>query len=305
MPHKKEVWPVMLTPYTDGGAVDYNGLQKLIEWYEENGVSGLFAVCQSSEMFYLSLRERVEIASFVKRHAKVPVIASGHISNDRADQIDEVRRIADAGVDAVVLISNRFAPDREGAKVWTENLQAILDAVDPSVPLGLYECPMPYKRLIEDEELRLCAQSGRFFFMKDTCCDLETLRRRAEILRGTKMRLYNANTATLLDSVIAGCAGFSGIMANFHPDLYVWLMDNYEKYPAEAKKLQALLTVCALIEGQKYPTNAKYHLSALKHLPITTYARSRARAEMLEVHRDEVRQMEEIISLARELLPKG
>ena len=63
------VWPVMLTPFTDHNEVDYPALERLTEWYIENGVSGLFAVCQSSEMFFLSLEERVKIAGFVKEKA--------------------------------------------------------------------------------------------------------------------------------------------------------------------------------------------------------------------------------------------
>lgn len=79
MSTKKEMWPVMLTPFTERGEVDYNGLEKLIEFYEEGGSDGLFATCQSSEIFYLSLEERIKIASFVKKHAHIPVIASGHV----------------------------------------------------------------------------------------------------------------------------------------------------------------------------------------------------------------------------------
>ena len=30
-------WPVMLTPFTEEGKVDYKGLERLIEWYIENG----------------------------------------------------------------------------------------------------------------------------------------------------------------------------------------------------------------------------------------------------------------------------
>ena len=56
------VWPVMLTPFTDDNEVDYEALGKLVDWYIENGVAGLFADCQSSEMFYLSLEERIKIA---------------------------------------------------------------------------------------------------------------------------------------------------------------------------------------------------------------------------------------------------
>lgn len=48
---KGGVWPVMVTPFTKGGAIDYPALSALIAWYEERGADGLFAVCQSSEMF--------------------------------------------------------------------------------------------------------------------------------------------------------------------------------------------------------------------------------------------------------------
>ena len=34
MSTKKEMWPVMLTPFTERGEVDYDGLEKLIEFYE-------------------------------------------------------------------------------------------------------------------------------------------------------------------------------------------------------------------------------------------------------------------------------
>ena len=70
----------MLTPFTEDGEVDYASLERLVEWYEENGAQGLFAACQSSEVFYLSLQERVRIAAFLKKRAHVPVIASGHVS---------------------------------------------------------------------------------------------------------------------------------------------------------------------------------------------------------------------------------
>ena len=77
--HYQGVWPVMITPFTADGEIDYASLERLIAWYEQGGATGLFAACQSSEIFYLSLRERVELVRFVKQHAHVPVIASGHI----------------------------------------------------------------------------------------------------------------------------------------------------------------------------------------------------------------------------------
>ena len=69
------MWPVMLTPLQQNGDVDYPALEELINWYIKEGSSGLFAVCQSSEMFYLSMEEREELTRFIKKAAngRVPV----------------------------------------------------------------------------------------------------------------------------------------------------------------------------------------------------------------------------------------
>jgi len=297
MTHKKEVWPVMLTPFTDTGEVDYNGLRALIEWYEQAGVDGLFAVCQSSEMFFLSLEERVKIAAFVKKHASVPVIASGHISLDVSAQLYELQSIGDTGVDALVLVTNRFADENGTAAQRQNTFELILNKLDPALPLGLYECPYPYKRLLSDDEIALCGSTGRFRFLKDTCCDIETLRRRLKILEGSKLRLYNANTTTLLDSYYLGAAGFSGVMANFHPELYVLLSQLWQD-AGRAKLLQSLLTTCSRIESQLYPVNAKYHL---RHLGLSIHTRSKNHMELTQAFKDEVRQMHVLTDFFRHL----
>ena len=76
--------PVMLTPFTENNEIDYEGLGHLIDWYIENGADALFAVCQSSEMLFLSLEERVKLSQFVVEYTnnRIPVISSGHISDD-------------------------------------------------------------------------------------------------------------------------------------------------------------------------------------------------------------------------------
>jgi 4-hydroxy-tetrahydrodipicolinate synthase len=50
-------------------------------------------------------------------------------------------------------------------------------------------------------------------------------------------------------------------MANFHPELYVWLCENWEREPAEASRLQDFLSVASLAERVMYPMSAKYHQS--------------------------------------------
>lgn len=285
-------WPVMLTPFTKENQVDYLALEALVSWYIEHGVKGLFAVCQSSEMFYLTLEERLQIARCVVKAAagRVPVIASGHVSDTLEDQAEELNRMAETGVDAVILITNRLAKEEESDEIWLKNCQELLKHIHSEVPLGFYECPYPYKRLLSLENLKWCAQTGRFYFLKDTCCDIRQIREKIDVIKGTNLRLYNANTTTLLESLRAGAAGYSGVMANFHPQLYAWLCDHYQEKKAE--ELQDFLSVASLIERQWYPVNAKYHLREIEGLSMTTISRTKDASMLTETFQTEIKMLD-------------
>jgi 4-hydroxy-tetrahydrodipicolinate synthase len=265
------VWPTMITPYTESNKIDYRALEAMVEWYIKRGVDGLFAVCQSSEMFLLSLEERVELARFVKQETagKIPVIASGHISDSETDQWREIERIAATGIDAFVLVSNRLAAEGESDDIWMRRAEAILRRF-PEVRFGIYECPAPYKRLLTPQMMQWCASTGKFLFLKDTCCDLAQMKEKLAAVNGSKLKLFNANSTTVLDSLRAGAAGFSGVMGNFHPELYVWLMRNWRSEPEKAELVQSFLGT----ERQLYPVNAKYHMQ-LCGLPVNLHCRNK------------------------------
>ncbi|MBG6246804.1 MULTISPECIES: dihydrodipicolinate synthase family protein [Symbiopectobacterium] len=174
------IWPVILTPFDEKREIDYDSLARLIEWYLAAGVHGLFAACQSSEMFFLSDRETQQLVRFIVQQVdgRVPVVASGHTANSVAQQVDQLNGVAQGGVDGLILISNRLA-----------------------------------------------------------------------LAEGSRLHLANANGQTLLASFQAGCQAYSGVMANFHPQLYVWLYENWRTHPEQAQ---------ALAEHLDYPACAKY-----------------------------------------------
>ena len=282
------VWPVMLTPFTDDNRVDYDGLAALTEWYIGQGASGLFAVTQSSEMFCLDLEERIRIASFVKEKAegRLPVIASGHISRSTQQQSEEIRAVAGTGVDAVILVTNRLAAQDEPDEVWIERMEELLERIPADIRLGLYECPYPYKRVMSDRITEWCAGSGRFYFLKDTSCDMDSIGRKLAICRGSNLKLYNANTTTLLPSLRSGAAGYSGVMANMQCRLYGRLVRDYERQ--DMGILAGILSLCALIERQWYPTNAKYYLQQ-EGLPINPGGRVLEAASVSETWKEEIK----------------
>ena len=63
-------YPTMITPYKKDGSVDLDTAEKYVRWYFEKGCAGIFAVCQSSEIAYLSVDERVALNKRVYSVAK-------------------------------------------------------------------------------------------------------------------------------------------------------------------------------------------------------------------------------------------
>ncbi|AZQ52918.1 dihydrodipicolinate synthase family protein [Burkholderia cenocepacia] len=267
--------PVMLTPFDDAGAIDYAGLERLIEWYLAHGSDALFAVAQSSEMQFLSLAERAALARFVVERVagRVPVVASGHISDDLDAQVAELCAAAESGAQGVVLVTNRLDPQRKGSAALLDHLHRLLARLPSDLPLGLYECPAPYRRLLSDDELRACIDTGRFVMLKDVSCDLATVKRRVALAEGSPLKILNANAAIAWDAMKAGSAGFNGVFTNFHPDLYQWLRTRGESNPALADELSTFLVVSAVSEALGYPALAK-----LYHQRIGTFGSIKCRA---------------------------
>jgi len=269
------VYPTMVTPFTDDLRVDYAALPPLLRWYETHGCAGVFAICSSSEIIYLSFEERLGILRALVR-ARAPgtvIIASGHVESDPDTFIREAQAFAAEGIDAYVFISSLVVAKEEGEVVFLRRLEAAARALGDT-PLGIYECPGPYRRPLLPETIRRMRGIGNFVFAKDTCCNLEQIKRKLAAARGTSLKIYNANTATLLESLRAGCAGFSGVMGNFHPQLYAKLCDCYEREPALAERLQAFFDTANRARCGQYPAEAKYYLQ-LEGVPMGTACRCR------------------------------
>lgn len=248
---------------------------QVVDWYFKMGADGIFSVCQSSEMFFLSEQEKFDIAKAVKEASdgRIKVIASGHTAKDINEQVDQLGKMAETKVDAVVLVSNRLADENESSNIFDANAEKIFRQL-PGVTFGLYECPFPYLRLLTDQFLKKCAQNGNLIFLKDVSCNREIQKRRVKLVEGCNLSLFNANTSTLLASLKDGYNGYNGVMANFHIDIYKWLYNNYKDQPELAKLISDFLTLAAVCEARSYPVNAKYHQNRVD-VPMSLKTRCR------------------------------
>jgi len=295
-----DIYTTMITPYKNDGSIDYDTVRKYVDWYFEKGLTGIFSVCQSSEIFWLSTEEKAELNRVVYTRAKeleakhgrsFTVISSGHTSDTIDEQARELNAVWQSGTEALILITNRLDPNNEGDDVFIRNAEELISKLPPEAKLGLYECPYPYKRLVTEKILKWCLSTGRFYYMKDTCCDAAMMAERCHILEGSHFKLMNANCQTLLESVRNGAHGYCGIMVNFHPELYVWLSENYLSDSKKADDVQALIGTVGFTEvGLPYPLTAKYHM-CLEGIETENYARNRKSEELTPYAMDCMRQM--------------
>ncbi|MBE6732319.1 MAG: dihydrodipicolinate synthase family protein [Ruminococcaceae bacterium] len=289
-----EILTTMITPYKADGSIDFATAEKYVDWYYENGLDGIFAVCQSSEIFYLSLEERVELNRRVYKRAKeldknFLVVSSGHISDTLEKQVQELKAIYESGTDALILITNRLDINNEGDDVFIANAEKLIALLPSDAKLGLYECPYPYKRLVTPKILDWCLSTGRFYYMKDTCCDAQMIAQRTKQLKGSHFKLLNANCQTLLETMRSGADGYCGIMCNFHPNLYAWLGKNYNSEKADL--VQSITGTFGFTEvGLPYPLTAKYHMN-LCGIKTENIARNRKSEELTEYAKSCMKQM--------------
>ena len=270
--------PVMLTPFKPSGEVDYPGLTTLTEFYLDAGAKGLFANCLSSEMFALSPSERLQLTRHVVNVAKgrVPVVASGTFEGTVQQQADFVKEIYETGVQAVIIITSMLARAEESDTVLADRVDQLLDLTDP-IPMGFYECPVPYKRVLSPELLKQFTSGGRIKYHKDTCLDIEQVRAKLAAVTATDFGLYDAYMVHAVESLKAGAAGLSCIQGNYFPELIVWLCDHYQDSSCqpEVQKLQNFLVQHMDIMHHAYPDVAKYYLQK-RGLPITTTTRGKS-----------------------------
>lgn len=273
---EKKFVPVMLTPFDTNLKIDFDALSKLTDFYRTCGAKGFFANCLSSEMYHLSNEERLGLARHVVNHVKgsLPVVATGSFGESMEEKADFTKKMYDTGVDAVILITSHFAAKEEDDAVLIKNLEKFL-ALTGNIPLGTYECPSPYKRIISPEVLRFLISSKRFIYHKDTALDLEKIKIKLEMLEGNPLEFYDAHTPNTMESLQMGAKGMSCIAGNLYPELFSW-MCTYATDPSkqeDVKWLQSELTRADSIISQGYPTSAKYFLQK-RGVPIEPICRS-------------------------------
>jgi 4-hydroxy-tetrahydrodipicolinate synthase len=277
------VFPAMVTPFTEDNEIDTEILRADAQRLETAGVDGLVPVGSTGESATLSHAEHVEvIEAVVDAVEDVPVIA-GTGSNNTAEALDLSQQAADAGADALLLISPYYNnPEPEG---MYEHYRAVADAVD--IPQIVYNVPSRTGRNIAVETAVRLAEHENIRGYKAASGDLNRVSEVVERTRDQDFAVLSGDDGLTLPTLSVGGHGAISVVANIEPErtcamVGAALEEDYAFARAIHHELGAL-TRQLFVETNPIPVKAA--------MDIRGYAPGRLRSPLTELsaaHREEL-----------------
>ena len=199
--HYTGIYSLMLTPYFEDKSIDYKTFEAYAEWQAASGVEHLFAVCGTSEMANLTLDERLKLASLTVKHkGNTTVVATANMQFGMDEQLEEVRRMSDTGVDGLVFTTKGLGDRPEELVEYIGKLKAATD-----LPVFLYEFPGLRPHLISGETYGKLVEAYGIKGIKDTTSTYEGITDKLKY-KGDSC-VIQANMPFLYDAFVAGSRG--------------------------------------------------------------------------------------------------
>ncbi len=198
---KDGIYSLMLTPYKEDLSIDYDTYEEYADWQVSQGVEHLFAVCGSSEMRELSLEERLRLAELTVKHkGDTTVVATANIEATLEENLEEIKKMEQTGVDGVVLTTKGLGDDDDKLVEYISTLAKSTD-----LPVFLYEFPGFQPHRMSGKAYGELTKDGLIWGIKDTTSTFEGIK--AKIDNKNDSTIIQANMPFLFDSYVAGARG--------------------------------------------------------------------------------------------------
>lgn len=268
------VYALLLTPYNDDKTIDYDTYAKYVEWQSSKGPHHLFSVCGSSEMTHLTLDERIKVATTAVKHANgVEVVATANLEPTWKEQIEEVKRMEQTGVDGLVFVTKGYADNDKRIVDYLSELSEYT-----TLPVILYEFPGLKPHCMSGKAYGELVKTGKFHGIKDTTCTMDGIK--DKIAYQGESAVLQANVPFLLDAYDAGARGVCATPTSCGANLFRKMYDEYfvEKNYEKARQTynDIILLDCAIDSG--FNASAKY-LVQLQGIPFKTVTRTESRLD--------------------------
>ena len=203
----------LVTPMLEDESVDYDALDKLIEFHIKSQTDAIVAVGTTGESATLDFKEHCVVVKFVvdKVNGRIPVVA-GTGANSTSEAIHLTRCAKEAGADACLLVTPYYnKPTQEGLFLHHQKIAAAVD-----IPQILYNVPGRTACDMLPETVIRLSKIKNIIGIKEATGDIDRVK---QIKAGVNddFDLYTGDDATAIDFILAGGHGGISVTANVAP----------------------------------------------------------------------------------------
>lgn len=204
----------LVTPFKQNGEVDFNALQRLVEYQIQSGADFLCILATTSESPCLSSAERQEIRTRIveQNHGRVPILL-GCGGNNTAVLTEELRTMDKTGIDGILSVCPFYnKPSQEG-------LYQHFCAVSKATPLPVVLYNVPGRtgvNMKSETTVRLANDCENIVAIKEAAGSLEQV---DEIIKNkpSGFDVLSGDDALTFSMVASGAAGGISVIGNALP----------------------------------------------------------------------------------------
>ena len=264
----------LVTPMDSRGNLDWQALDRLIDFHLVEGTDGIVAVGTSGESATLDMDEHKEFIRRVveKVAGRIPVIA-GTGANSTSEAVELTEAARSVGADACLLVTPYYnKPTQEGLY---QHYKFIAEAVD--IPQILYNVPGRTACDMLPATVARLADIDNIVGIKEATGDMQRAREVIDLV-SDRMAVYSGDDATAVELILMGGKGNISVTANVAPKAMHELCAAALKGDAEtARRLNDMLMPLhtqLFIESNPIPAKwALYEMGLIKdglRLPLTS-----------------------------------
>lgn len=227
----------MITPFTEGGALDLDGAQRLADRLVAQGCDGLVLSGTTGESPTTSDTEKAELVRVVREAVGTRAsILAGVGTFDTLHTVELALEAEKAGADGLLVVSPYYSkPPQDAVEA---HFRQIADSA--GLPIAVYDIPGRTGTRIEPETLIRLAEHPRIVAVKD--CSYDFLAAQKVISR-TELAYYAGCDEHNLALYAVGGAGYVSTVANLVPAQLRAVLDAFDAGDTtEAARLQQRAT---------------------------------------------------------------
>jgi 4-hydroxy-tetrahydrodipicolinate synthase len=221
--HKlRGIVPAIITPFTNEGKLDEQGLRETLRYLIKSGVHGLMVNGSTGEAANLSQKERKRTTEVAVSEAKgeLPVVTgTGDPSTEVT--VSLTRDAKEAGADAAMIVTPYYLiPNEEGL---IKHYKTVAKNVD--IPIVIYNIPAHTKvNLTAPMIAGLCKEVPNILGLKDSSGNLSNFAETIKLV-GEKIAVMTGCDDLLLQSFVLGASGAIVAIGNIAPTMVVQMFD--------------------------------------------------------------------------------